>query len=163
MNISEKGIALLRKIEELRTKPYNDHTGQPISSWVPGATIGYGHLIRVADWGKFESGVSPMEAEVLLRDDLQPFVHIVNQKIHKELDLHKFDALVILAYNIGPTNFSRSSVVKIINDPLASTPYPSLRAAWKAWNKSRGVEMDGLNNRRNCEWAVFSKGIYEWW
>lgn len=43
--ISDKGMALLMTIESFRNKPYDDQTGTGISSWVKGATIGYGHLI----------------------------------------------------------------------------------------------------------------------
>ena len=36
-------------------------------------------------------------------------------------------------------------------------------AAWKAWNKSQGQVMQGLVNRRNAEWDVYSKNIYQRW
>jgi hypothetical protein len=47
--ISKQGINLLKYIEKLRTKPYDDQTGKKITAWVEGATIGYGHLIKKAE------------------------------------------------------------------------------------------------------------------
>jgi len=43
--MSNQGMGLLKSIEKLRLKPYDDQTGKEISSWVKGATIGYGYLI----------------------------------------------------------------------------------------------------------------------
>ncbi|SEN77526.1 type VI secretion system secreted protein VgrG, partial [Nitrosomonas marina] len=45
MRLSEKGIEFLKSIETFRSKPYDDQTGENITQWVKGATIGYGHLI----------------------------------------------------------------------------------------------------------------------
>lgn len=70
---------------------------------------------------------------------------------------------MIFAFNIGKANFNSSSVLKMINNPSAITPYPSLESAWKAWNKSQGKEMRGLNNRRSAEWDIYSKNIYKKW
>jgi lysozyme len=42
---SDDGTALLKEAEALFLAPYDDQTEKPTSVWVPGATIGYGHLI----------------------------------------------------------------------------------------------------------------------
>ncbi|EJW1430094.1 lysozyme, partial [Campylobacter jejuni] len=44
-HLSNDGQNLLKNIEKLRLKPYNDQNGKEITSYVKGATIGYGHLI----------------------------------------------------------------------------------------------------------------------
>jgi len=69
----------------------------------------------------------------------------------------------MLAFNIGAGSFARSSVVKLVNDPTANSTYKSLEAAWKSWNKSQGKVMKGLDNRRQCEWDVYSRGVYNRW
>ncbi|WP_425433722.1 glycoside hydrolase family protein [Nitrosomonas marina] len=56
-----------------------------------------------------------------------------------------------------------SSVLRMINNPSAKTRYPNLEMAWKAWRKSQGRVMQGLINRRNAEWRIYSEGVYEWW
>jgi lysozyme len=76
---------------------------------------------------------------------------------------NEFDALVIFAFNIGEFNFSNSSALKLVNDSTAATSYTSLELAWKAWNKSQGKIMRGLNNRRQAEWDIYSKNIYKQW
>ena len=80
-----------------------------------------------------------------------------------QLKEQQFDALVFLAYNIGVRGFSTSSVVKLINDEYAVTSYDTLENAWKAWNKSQGKVMRGLENRRAAEWDIYCSGIYERW
>ncbi|WP_218144007.1 glycoside hydrolase family protein, partial [Nitrosomonas marina] len=59
--------------------------------------------------------------------------------------------------------FLISSVLRMINNPSAKTRYPNLEMAWKAWRKSQGRVMQGLINRRNAEWRIYSEGVYERW
>jgi GH24 family phage-related lysozyme (muramidase) len=161
--VSAKGIALLKSIETLALKPYDDQTGKQIDHWVKGATIGYGHLIQQDQWEHYKDGISEQEASALFQDDLKPFAQAVASSVRVELTQHQFDALVILAFNIGIANFRSSSVLKLVNDPGAHTPYASLEQAWKAWNKSQGRVNEGLKNRRNAEWKIYSKAVYERW
>lgn len=161
--MSTKAITLLKGIEKLALESYDDQTGKKIDKWVKGATIGYGHLIHKSDWEKYKAGISKAEADSLFKKDIRPFVNTVNSSVKVALSQNEFDALVILAFNIGAGAFKSSSVLKMINDPSAKTPYSSIEAAWKAWNKSQGKVMRGLNNRRNSEWNIYEKGIYKRW
>ena len=161
--VSAKGIELLKSIEQLRLKPYDDQTGEAISSWVKGATIGYGHLIASGEWNKYANGITQEQADNLFMQDLEPFINAVRSKVTAEIAQNQFDALVIFVFNIGINGFSTSSALKLINDPGAVTDYPNLEAAWKAWNKSQGQVMQGLVNRRNAEWDIYSKNIYQRW
>ena len=94
--ISDKGMALLMTIESFRNKPYDDQTGAGISSWVKGATIGYGHLISQDEWNQFgalyQNGISEDQAKALFQKDLQPFVDGVNDKVTAALSQSQFDA-----------------------------------------------------------------------
>lgn len=83
--------------------------------------------------------------------------------VKTDIKKNKFDALIILIFNIGITAFKNSSVLKLINNPSAKTPYKNLELAWKAWNKSDHKINKGLINRRNAEWNVYTKGIYQRW
>ncbi|KKN86770.1 hypothetical protein LCGC14_0265650 [marine sediment metagenome] len=161
--LSEAGKGWLKDVEQLRLMPYDDQTGQEITQWVPGATIGYGHLIAQQEWPIYQNGITEEQADQVFEDDLVPFVNTVNRAINVPLEPHQLDAAVMLAYNIGVGGFSSSSAVKLINDPQAETPYSSLEDAWKAWNKSQGRVNQGLINRRSAEWEMFSKGVYERW
>ena len=159
----EKAANLLKAIETLATKPYDDQTALDITAWVSGATIGYGHLISKSDWPKYKDGFTKDDAINLFNADLAPFVNTVKSKVKANITQNEFDAMVILTFNIGEKGFSDSSALKIINDPSAKTTYSTLESAWKAWNKSKGIINNGLINRRNAEWNIYTKGIYQRW
>lgn len=163
MSIGPKGLQLLKDVETLQMEAYDDQTRKPISEWCKGATIGYGHLIPEHDWPRFVDGISMNEGDNLLHADLAPLEATIRQAIIVPLTQQQFDALLLLAFNIGAPRFRTSSAVRLINDPRAVTPYVSLEAAWKAWNKSQGQVNQGLINRRECEWTVWKSGIYERW
>ena len=167
MKISDNGIRFLKSVEG-RVKKYNKHiiyddqTGRPVNpnnSLPRGATIGYGHLIKPDE--DFRNGISEYRATELLRADIAIAEHAVRDNITVPLTQNQFDALTSLAYNIGAKNFANSTVVKYINNPnFHSYAYPNLESAWKAWNRSQGAVSNGLINRRQHEWNMYSHGIY---
>lgn len=166
MNISDKGINLLKQLEGCvkngdRHIIYDDKTGRPVQPGkdLPrGASIGYGHLIKPGE--DFRNGISEAKATELLRADIATAERTVQNNITVPLSQNQFDALVALAYNIGANNFATSTVVKYLNDPnFHSTQYPTLESAWRAWNKSCGCKVPGLVNRRAQEWRLFNNDI----
>jgi len=163
LSMSEDGINLLKSVETLRLQTYDDQTGEDISSWVEGATIGYGHLIARSEWDIYRNGITEPQADALFAGDLEPFEAAVNNGVTADITQNQFDACVILAFNIGTNGFLTSSALKLVNDPNAITPYDNLEAAWKAWDKSQGKVSRGLQNRRNAEWKIYSQGVYERW
>ncbi len=162
-SVSSKALDLLKSIEELAEQPYDDQTGKDITSWVKGATIGYGHLIAKGDWSKYKNGITKAQAETLFKNDLAPFVSKVKSVITARVTQNEFDAMVILIFNIGKSAFASSSVAKLVNNPGAVTAYANLEKAWMAWNKSQGKYSKGLVNRRKAEWKIYTKGIYAKW
>lgn len=161
--LSALAIDWLKRIESVHLNPYDDQTGKPTSVWIKGAMIGYGHLIPSSEWDTYKDGIDAAQAEALLRSDLQPAENAVRRNITVNLQQHQYDALVVLAFNIGINGFAGSSVVLLVNDPSATTAYSSLEAAWKAWNKSQGKVMQGLNNRRDAEWLTYTSARYGHW
>lgn len=159
-SLSGKGLEYIKSLEGLGLKPYDDQTGEEIKSWVSGATIGYGHLIAQAEWPQYKDGLTEAQAQSLLIKDLAPFVSAVNSAIKRPINQQQFDALVILAFNIGCKAFTNSSVVKLVNDPTAVVGYLNLKAAWMVWTTSQGKQMRGLVNRRSAEWKIFERGVY---
>ncbi|MGQ4659033.1 glycoside hydrolase family protein [Lysobacter sp. F6437] len=166
MALSDEGATWLKDVETLALQPYDDQVGitdEPITEWVEGATIGYGHLILKSQWDTYKDGITEEEADALFLVDAEPFIDAVNGAITVEVEQHEFDAMVIMAFNIGEEGFKSSSVAKLVNDPEATTPYASLEDAWKAWNKSQGKINQGVINRREAEWDMYSQGIYRHW
>ena len=160
---SHAAIELLKKVERLRLKPYDDQTNLEITVWVPGATVGYGHLISRVEWPMLKTGIKQEEANALFERDLAPFVSLLRRKVTRLLRQQEFDALLMLAYNIGGAAFSRSTVLALVNTAPFPTTAHELEMAWKAWSRSQGRVMRGLERRRNCEWNIFTRGIYEAW
>jgi GH24 family phage-related lysozyme (muramidase) len=163
MKLSAKAINLLKSIEQLKLKPYDDQTGLTTNKWVQGATMGYGHLIKKNDWNLYKNGITSAQSDQIVDNDLTPFVKAVNDVIKVTMSQQQFDAMVILSYNIGISAFTNSSVVKLVNSPNDKTPYSNLEDAWKSWNKSQGKINQGLINSRNAEWNMYKKGIYKKW
>lgn len=164
MNISNNGIRILKLCEGCvvrngRHVIYDDKNGLPVpanTSLPHGATIGYGHLIKKGE--DFSKGITENTATQLLRADLAVTEHTVNGAIKVNLNQNQFDALVMLAFNIGGNNFANSTVVKYINNPnFHSTTYPNLASAWRAWNKTNGRTSIGLVRRRNTELNLFNE------
>ena len=164
MEFSQQGINLLKKIEQMRLKPYDDQTGKTITEWCQGATVGYGYLISKEEWPLYQNGITKEQADILFDKTIKPYVATVNKgltsKTKQTLLQNQFDALVIFCYNIGEPKFLTSSVLKIVNG--IATKYPSITEAFMAWNKSQGVVNTGLINRRKCELNVYKNNIYQW-
>ena len=163
LTMSPEAVTLLKSIEELHLLPYDDQTGKDISAWVAGATIGYGHLIKKAEWATYKAGITAEQAEALFLADAAPFETAVGEAITVGVQQYEYDALVILAFNIGVSGIKGSSVAKLVNDPKAVTGHANLEAAWKSWNKSQGKVNKGLNNRRAAEWRIYTTATYARW
>lgn len=108
-------------------------------------------------------------ADDVLAEDLRPFEKAVRDGVTVELTQAEFDALVSLAFNIGASNFARSSLLKEINRNKfragdAKERKASIESVEKwfvAWNKSGGKVLDGLTTRRKEEAAKFLKQARE--
>ena len=165
--MSDKGIAALKQQEgsvkqDGKHVIYNDQTGKPVPAGAPlppGATIGYGHLVKPGE--DFRGGITEAAATELLRNDIATAERAVQDNINVPLTQNQYDALVMLAYNIGSGAFANSTVVQYVNNPdTVSSKYPSLESAWGAWNKSGGRVMQGLVNRRDYEFGIYNIGAY---
>lgn len=167
MKMSDDGIAALKQQEgsvkqDGKHVVYNDQTGKPVPVDAPlpfGATIGYGHLVKPGE--DFRGGITEDAATQLLRNDVAAAERAVQDNITAPITQNQYDALVMLAYNIGSDAFKKSTVVQYINNPdFTSSKYPSLESAWGAWNKSGGRVMPGLINRRDYEFGIYSTSAY---
>lgn len=168
-SLSNEGAKLLKDIEQLKPQPYDDSKpNEKLTQWNKNATIGYGHLIKESEWEIYKNGITEAQAESLFAQDTQTVVDRVHNFVSAPLQQYQFDALVIFAYNMSEGNFKNSSALKMINDPSAKTPYATLEDAWKAFNKitdgdGKKIISQGLVNRRNAEWDIFSKAEYKRW
>lgn len=138
MNISQKGIELIKKYEGCRLQAYLC----PAGVW----TIGYGHTGGDVFAGKT---ITQPVAEQFLIDDLKKFETQVIGSVSLSLNQSQFDALVSFAYNCGVGNLK--TLVKNRN-------HNQIAAALLLYNKANGKVLEGLNRRRKEERELFLSG-----
>lgn len=153
MKISHRGIDLLKEHEGLRLEAYDCATGKPVQ---PGGkvrgklTIGYGSTTRVYEGMR----ITKQQAEQLLVRDLGRFERAVNERVSVTLSQEQFDALVLLAFNIGEDAFAKSTLLKHLN----KGKYHDAAAQFPRWRKDNGKVIPGLVARRAAEKALFLEG-----
>ena len=146
MKISNNGINLIKHFEGLSLKPYLDVVNIP--------TIGWGNTFY-EDGTKVtlnDKPISEIEATELLSYVAQKvFGDKILQLVKVPLNQNQFDALVSFCYNIGMGNFSKSTLLKKINQG----DFKGASLEFEKWNKSGGVVLAGLVKRRLKEKDLF--------
>lgn len=144
MQISDKGISLIKQFEGLRLTAYQDSVGV----W----TIGYGWTQPV-DGKPIRPGMTIKEetAERLLRTGLVGYESDVSKLVNVKLMQGQFDALVSFAYNLGARALSTSTLLQKLN----AGDYAGAADEFPRWNKAGGKVLPGLTLRREAERALF--------
>lgn len=93
MQISEKGIVLIKQFEGLRLQSYLCSANVWTIGW--GSTEMYGAKVKKGDVLTIE------EAEQLLKYDIKKFEDLVNKRISINITQNQFDALVSHSFNTG--------------------------------------------------------------
>jgi lysozyme len=115
-------------------------------------TIGFGRKLSPQSF--FPDGISQSDAEVMLTDDIATAEHTVQTSVKVPLTQQQYDALVSLAYNIGSGNFRGSKLLGNLN----AGDYAGAANQFTDWSYSEGQWVQGLNNRRKDEQALFGGG-----
>jgi lysozyme len=139
MNVGKKGLDLIKSFEGLELKAYKDSVGV--------TTIGYGHT-RTAKMGQ---AITEAQAEALLRSDLA-WVEAAVNKLAKNPSQDQFDAMVSFVFNLGETNFAKSTLLKKHN----AGDFKGAKAEFIRWNKAGGKVLKGLTRRREAEAALYN-------
>lgn len=146
--ISQAGLDLIKKFEGYRENAYLDSVNIP--------TIGYGTIMCNGRKVKMGDTCTKEEAEFWLRDHLEKdVVPYVIKNVNVELTQNMFDALCSFIYNLGATNFLRSTLLKQLNLGL----YESTADQFLRWDKAGGKVVAGLTKRRKEERELFLKDI----
>lgn len=93
---------------------------------------------------------TPTAALVRALRDSEKYQGALKRCVKVELHQHEYDAYVSLAYNIGPTAFCNSTLVKKLN----ARDYAGACAEISKWDKFQGKSLRGLTNRRAEERAL---------
>lgn len=142
MKASSAGIALIKQFEGERLTAYICPAGE--------LTIGVGHSGPDVKPGQ---KITVTESEALLRADLTKFEKAVSAAVKVPLNQNQFDALVVLAFNIGLSAFAGSTLVRLLN----GKDFTGAAAQFERWNRGGGKVLPGLVSRRAAEAALFRK------
>lgn len=107
-------------------------------------TIGFGSTKGV----KSGDTIDPVKALQRKMDDVQKFEGAIKQCVKVPLHQHEYDAYLSLAYNIGPTAFCNSTLVRRLNDQ----DYAGACREILRWDKAGGKPVRGLTLRREAEY-----------
>lgn len=151
INLSERGIALIKSFEGLRLNAYKDVAGV----W----TIGYGST-RYANGTAVKQGdklVNKAEADTLFLNTLSAYITAIHKGVRVQLTQHQFDALVSFVYNVGTGVVTTSTLFKKLN----AGDYHGAADQFPLWNKitdphtGKKVTCGTLTKRREQERALF--------
>lgn len=135
MKVSEKGIALIKQYEGCKLYAYRDSVGV--------LTIGYGHTKGV----KAGQAITQQQADAFLREDLKSAENAINAT-GVELSQNQFDALVSWVFNLGATNFYKSTMYKYIKTKRSPIEVCDQMVLW---HNAGGKPLLGLKRRRVAE------------
>jgi len=138
MAIAKSTLDFITKEEGFKNKAYKDSKGL--------LTIGVGHLIKTDEDYLLNTTLTDEQVKELLKSDLKWCSEAVESSIKVPLTQNQFDALYSLCFNIGGTNFAKSTVVRKLNEK----DYQGAADAILMWNKP-----EVLQKRRERERALF--------
>lgn len=124
--MNDRGIKLIINCEGLRLTPYLDAAGKPTVGF--GTTV-YPTKIKVKMTDK---EITKEQAYNFLMHDIIITERAVRKYLNKELNENQISALVSFAYNVGITNFSKSTLLKRINN---NPNDPDINEQFMRWTK----------------------------
>ena len=139
MNISKKGIDLIKRFEGCRLKAYKC----PAGVW----TIGYGHTKDV----KMGMSITQKQADEFLKGDIKPVERLLNG-MGINYTQNQFDALTSWIFNLGEGNFKKSTMYKNI---VARKSDVEITDQMVKWVNAGGIPLLGLKKRRVAEANMF--------
>jgi lysozyme len=163
--VSEKGIALIKRFEGLRTTAYRDAVGV----W----TIGYGHTSQAGPPSVFQGQkITAQEAHDILVQDLKGVVRLIYAVTPREkldaLPQDVFDVIVSFCFNVGVGTYrygSRRGAEKKIgigsvwSGVVQGSP-KKIAAGLKLYNRAGGRVLPGLTKRRAVEAELVEQAVW---
>jgi lysozyme len=122
---------------------YSDRAYVPVPGDV--LTVGFG----TTDGVKAGDTITPPKAVQRALQDVAKYEGAIKQCVTVPLHQYEYDAYVSLAYNIGPTAFCGSTLVK----KLEAQDYEGACLEILRWDRFKGQQLRGLTIRRQQEYA----------
>ncbi len=141
MNISERGISLIKEFEGCRLRAYKCPAGKWTVGWgSTGANIKEGTV-----W-------SQEQADAALAKHLAEFEQAVSDLITVPLTQGQFDALVSFTYNLGAGRLRESTLRRKLN----AGDYSGAAKEFGKWISKGTAYESGLRRRREAERQLFA-------
>lgn len=144
MQVSDDCVLRFKRLEKFKSKKYLCPAGKP--------TIGYGHVILEHE---VFTEITEPQGEEILRNDIKKAERSVNKYVTVTLNQNQYDALVLLAFNIGGEAFRASTLRRKLN----YGDYDWAAKEFTRWTYAGGVSLNGLVTRRKEEQALFKKPV----
>ena len=147
--ILPEGLDLVKTFEAFKPVSYYDRDNKKKLGTL---TVGYG--FTKYDIPDLREGyvMDRARAEQMLPDLLtNKYANAVRENVRVPLDDNQFSALTSFAYNVGPTNFANSTLLKKLN----AGDIKGAVSEFPKWNKTKGKPVEGLTRRRAAEQALF--------
>lgn len=141
MGIAGLALSAAAFVGIISSEGYTDRAVIPIPGDVP--TIGFGTTAGVM----MGDSTTPVRAAERALADISKFEGALRRCVKVNLHQHEYDAAVELSYNIGPTAFCNSTVVRRFN----AGDYEGACDAFLMWKKAKGKVIPGLEKRRARE------------
>jgi len=93
------------------------------------------------------------EGQAILASDLKPVMAAVSKAVKVPVTDNQFGALVSFTYNLGGSNFLKSTLLKKVN----AEDFAGAAKEFGRWNTAGGKVLAGLTKRRASEAALFAK------
>ncbi len=148
-SISSQGLTFIKSYERgpnggVALTSYDAHDGKQ--------TIGWGHVIKSNE--NFGNGITDRQADDILMNDLKSAENIINRLSRVPLSQNQFDALTSYVFNTG--SFKGTRLLKNLNRGNYAGAVSEMDI-----NTSNGMFMQGLEDRRDAEHAIWNLGIYK--
>lgn len=149
MNVTDRGLNLIKQFEGLVLHTYRDTRGV--------LTIGYGTTAAAQVGIDPQPGmtISEAEANLYLKLAARKFADTIGPAITRPMTEGQEAALLSFAYNVGPTAFLGSGVLRLFNAGDTRGAADRLLSWCKETRDGKKVVNKGLLRRREAERAVF--------
>lgn len=145
-SLSVGGLAFIAKQEGTANTVYKDVVNI--------STVCTGHVTTLP----VGTYVSNTVCEDLLKQDTKIAGDAVKRLVKVPITQEQYDAMVSLTFNIGVGNFSKSTLLRRVNEKNCY----SAANEFTRWNKAKGVVYKGLTRRREAERQMFLSGCPYW-
>lgn len=143
MVLSNVGLKLIMESEGFRERAYQDTGGV----W----TVGYGTTRINGRPVNKNDVVDELFAVVLLKEDVASSEKAVTRLVKVPLNQNQFDALVDFVYNLGETQFNKSTLLRKLNNK----DYVGAAEEFPRWVFDNNKVQPGLVTRRKKERELF--------